>query len=216
MADAQAEVLELRYQTDRQRWLGRNHAPGQPQGLVERPPSDAGDAERIELTTALDPVSVLAVRVRIAAGAKARLTFATAASADAGTLHAIVDKYRQASHVQRASLMSATLAGIRLRTMRLSASNLAAIQSLTTGLLFGLARPPGFGGDPQAETGPQSSDKRLLWRLGISGDRPIVLVWATVIEGLNLLRVATQALRWWAWGGVACDLVVVNLLLGKG
>jgi cyclic beta-1,2-glucan synthetase len=211
VADAQAEVVELRYQTDRQRWLGRNHAPGQPQGRLERPPSDAGDAQRIELTTALDPVSVLAVRVRIAAGAKARLTFATAASADAGTLHAIVDKYRQASHVQRASLMSATLAGIRLRTMRLSARNLAAIQSLTTGLLFSLARPPGFGGDPQGETGPQSSDKRLLWRLGISGDRPIVLVWATVIEGLNLLRVATQALRWWAWGGVACDLVVVNL-----
>ncbi len=212
LADAQAHVLELRLQTDRQRWLGRNRAPAQPQGLVDLPPQpDGTTSASIGLNTALDPVSVMAVRVRIAPGGKAQLTFATAASADAGTLHAIIDKYRQASHVQRASLMSATLAGIRLRAMRVSARNLAAIQSLTTALLFGLARPPSHAGSTRADTGAGTSDKRLLWRLGISGDKPIVLVWATVIEGLGLLRVMTQALRWWAWGGIACDLVVVNL-----
>ncbi|MEP6970469.1 MAG: glucoamylase family protein, partial [Betaproteobacteria bacterium] len=212
LADAQAQVLGLRLQSDRQRWLGRNHAPGQPQGLVELPPqSDGSPSGRIALNTELDPISVLAVRVRIAPGAKAQLTFATAASADAGTLHAIIDKYRQASHVQRASLMSATLAGIRMRTMRLSARSLAAIQSLTTALLFGLARPPLLAGGSRVDAAAGVNDKRVLWRLGISGDRPVLLVWATVIEGLNLLRVATQALRWWAWGGIACDLVVVNL-----
>ncbi len=214
LADSQAQVLELRLQTDRQRWLGRNHAPGKPQGLVDLPPQpDGKPSGSIEMNTALDPVSVLAVRVRIAAGGKAQLTFATAASADAGTLHAIIDKYRQASHVQRASLMSATLAGIRMRTMRMTARNLAAIQAVTTALLFGLARALPLSAGAQVDTGAGAgaSDMRLLWRLGISGDRPIVLVWATVVEGMGVLRVATQALRWWAWGGISCDLVVVNL-----
>ncbi|MBP6503204.1 MAG: carbohydrate-binding protein [Rhodoferax sp.] len=212
LADTQADVLELRLQTDRQRWLGRNHTPAQPQGQVDLPPQPgAAPSDRIGLNTALDPVSVLAVRVRIAPGAKAQLTFATAASLDPGTLHAIIDKYRQPSHVQRASLMSATLAGIRMRTMRMSARNLAAIQSLTTALVFGLARAPSHGDQTRAPTGTGTSDKRLLWRLGISGDKPVVLIWATVADGMSLLRVATQALRWWAWGGVGCDLIVVNL-----
>ena len=38
-------------------------------------------------------------------------------------------------------------------------------------------------------------DRRLLWRFGISGDRPIVLVSAGVMEGAALLRALAQALR---------------------
>ena len=122
----------------------------------------------------------------------------------------MIDKYRQSSHVQRASLMSATLAAIRLRSMRLSSENFAAIQNLTTALVHSLTRTPAR----RAATPPSGStaacDQRVLWRLGISGDRPVLLVWATVEEGLGLLRVLVHALRLWAWGGIACDLVVVN------
>ena len=53
-------------------------------------------------------------------------------------------------------------------------------------------------------------DRRLLWRFGISGDRPLILVSAGVPQGLGLLRSLAQALRLWSWGGIACDLVVVN------
>src|SRR5438093_1621032 len=48
------------------------------------------------------------------------------------------------------------------------------------------------------------------WRCGISGDRPLILVSAGVTQSLGLLRSLAQALRWWSWGGVACDLVVVT------
>jgi len=30
------------------------------------------------------------------------------------------------------------------------------------------------------------------------------------LQGLGLLRTLAHALRWWSWGGIACDLVVVN------
>ncbi|MDP2368169.1 GH36-type glycosyl hydrolase domain-containing protein, partial [Rhodoferax sp.] len=48
------------------------------------------------------------------------------------------------------------------------------------------------------------------WRFGISGDRPLILVSAGVVEGLGLMRSLAQGLSLWTWGGVACDLVVVN------
>ncbi len=211
LADVRAQVRGVSVQADRQRWLGRNHTHSAPIAQFDPAPvafESAGDPGpgRVTLSTGLDPCAALAVRLQIAPHGKAQVTFATTASADAGTLHAVIDKYRQSSHVQRASLMSATLAGIRLRSMRISSGNYGAIQSLTTALVLALTRAPGNATGPPADL----CDKRLLWRLGISGDRPLLLVWAASIEGLGLLRVMVQALRLWAWGGIACDLVLLN------
>ena len=244
LTDSDPQVVGLRIQTDRQRWLGRNRAASQPLASFDLPPTagtapdalpdaapDKSDplpgplhAGSLPLTTGLDPVCALAVRLRIAPFGKAKLTFATAASDNAATLHAVIDKYRQASVVQRSSLMSATLTAIRLRTLRLGPDNFAALQSLTTALVLSLTRPqvePGRTADnPRAAglaaataavaTGAAHCDRRLLWRFGISGDRPLLLVNAGVGQGVGLLRTLAQALRLWAWGGVACDLVVVN------
>ncbi len=204
IAASDPQVISVRVQADRQRWLGRNRGASRPLASFELPPLSVDDAP-VGLDTGLDPVCALAVRLRIAPRGKAMLTFATAATDNGGVLSAVIDKYRQPIHVQRASLMSATLAGIRLRALRIGAENFAAVQSLTTALLLTVARPQSAGASHA-----EPCDRRLLWRFGISGDRPIVLVTAGVSQGLGLLRSLTQALRLWSWGGVACDLVVVN------
>ena len=225
LVDTKAHVIGLQVQADRQRWLGRNHTPAAPRAsldplpvLTARPDAQTTGAP-MALDTGLDPMCVLAVRVRINPNAKAQLTFATAASDHAATLQAVIDKYQQPSHVQRASLMSATLAGIRLHVLRISADNFTAIQSLTSALVFSLAKSK-----PQAQdqstaldnasarltSSQETCDRRLLWRFGISGDRPMILVTVGATRGLGLLRSLAQGLRLWSWGGVACDLVVVN------
>ena len=221
LAESLPAVQTLRCQTDRQRWLGRNRAPWAPQARL-----DGWDtAQDSTLQTGLDPVCVLGARLRIPAAGRARLTFATAASRSMATLDAVIDKYRQASHVERASLMSATLASIRLRDLGLSADSATALQSLSTALLMTLTRPHA-GPQPAAGTAggtalhavqdgppgtpPVACDKRLLWRFGISGDRPLLLVTAAAMPGLGIVRSLTRALALWSWGGLACDLVVVN------
>lgn len=205
LAESDPQVVRVRAQTDRQRWLGRNQDATQPRGeLDELPPAPDGVAgATTPLDTGLDPVCALGVQLHLAPQAQARLVFATAASDDGAVLDAVIDKYRQPSHVQRASLMSATLSGIRLRSLSLGPESFAAIQKLTSALVQSLTRP-------QAGVAGEVCDRRLLWRFGISGDRPLILVSAGVVQGLGLLRSLAQALRLWAWGGVACDLVVVN------
>jgi cyclic beta-1,2-glucan synthetase len=216
LAITDPQVVSLRLQTDRQQWLGRNHAASQPLGVFETLPGDEtassandGDALEVKLDTGLDPVCAMLVRLRIAPYAKARLTFATTAAVDTGTLHAVIDKYQQHSHVQRSSLMSATLAGIRLRTLGISAEKFSAIQTITTAIVLCLTRPE----SPEARSigvMGEVCDKRLLWRFGISADRPIVLVSASMVQGLGLLRSMVQALRLWSWSGVVCDVVMIN------
>lgn len=212
LADHDPQIVTIRTQTDRQQWLGRNRDTSQPQAVLSptHPGPSAPVAEQgIPLATGLDPVCVLCVTLRIAPRGKARLTFATAASDNPGTLRAVIDKYRQHSHVQRASLMSATLAGIRLRTLGMGSESFAAIQLLGTALALSLTRPrPGQAGGQDLPA--DVCDRRLLWRFGISGDRPVILVSAGVSQGLGMLRTLAQALRVWSWGGLACDLVVVN------
>ncbi|WP_310462305.1 GH36-type glycosyl hydrolase domain-containing protein [Sphaerotilus sp.] len=206
LADADPQITEVRLQTDRQRWLGRNRAVGDPLAAFDAAPAGTGD-ERVRLGTGLDPVCALAVRLRLAPHSVSQLTFATAASDNGGTLHAVIDKYRQPSHVKRASLMSATLTGIRLRALRISPENFAAVQLLSTALLFSLTRTPTR---MVALEDLGVCDRRLLWRFGLSGERPLVLVQVGVVQDLGLLRSLAQALRLWSWGEVACDLVVVN------
>ena len=217
LAQGDPQVTGLRQQADRQAWRGRNRAASQPLACFDDLPLADPDLEAEEpaLVTGLDPICALSVSLRIAPQGKARLTFATAASDHAGTLRAVIDKYRQASHIERASLMSATLAGIRLRDQRLGAEAVAAVQSLSTALVLSLTRPASPGRPTAAlatQGGPAAPpcDRRLLWSLGISGDRPLLLVQAGVPQGLSLLRTLGQALRQWDWARVPCDLVVVN------
>ena len=212
LAESDVQVVALRVQPDRQQWLGRNRAPHQPLAALSSLPSydaapSSADAQApdVELVNGLDPVCVLAVRLRIAPFSKAELTFATAAADHPGTLRAVIDKYRQPSHVQRASLMSATLAGIRLRASRVSPESFAAIQTLTSAVVHSLTRRQPAQLEPAA-----AIDRRLLWRFGMSGERPIVLVLAGVARSMSLVRTLAQALRLWSWGGIACDLVVLN------
>jgi len=204
LAESLPVVETLRCQTDRQAWLGRNRAPWAPRAQLQAWPADADPDGGATLDTGLDPVCVLAADLQLAPGARARLTFATAASRDDATLQAVLDKYRQRAQVERASLMSSTLTSIRLRDLGMGAHTSLTLQTLTTALLMTLTRP-------QAERRPLAvCDRRLLWRFGLSGERPLVLVSAVAIQGLGLVRSLTQALSVWAWGGVAVDLVVVN------
>ena len=203
LAETAPEVVALRCQTDRLHWRGRNRSAARPLARL-REFGAAGDDGFETLDTGLDPVCVLAVTLRIKPGARLRLCFATAAAADAATLQSVVDKHQQASAIARSSLMSATLAGIRLRTLRMGADTFTTLQTLNTALLLTLARPSRTGAVLHAR------DRRLLWRFGISGERPLVLVAASGMQGLGLLRSLSQALSLWQWGGLVCDLVVVN------
>ena len=215
LVETDAPIMSVGLQADRLGWLGRNRDPSMPLAVL----APAGDGPADEamsdtaLDTGLDPMCAMSVRLQIAPRGKVRLTFCTAASDHRATLDAVIDKYRQRGPVERASLMSATLTRIRLREINVNPENFAAIQSLTTAVLMSVTRPrppeppPGAA---RAADRPTVCDRRLLWRFGISGDRPVVLVTAAAPHGLALVRALMQGLRTWAWAGVACDLVVVN------
>jgi len=208
ITDSTTPFTSLGLTTDRLAWQGRNRSRSQPWARLDPAPDSSSSDPLHTLNTGLDPVCALGVTLHIAPGAKARFTLATAVASKTDTLRAVIDKYRQTSNVQRASLISATLTGIRLRALRINADNFTAMQTLTSALVMNLTRAQARAVRPQGAT--EVCDKRLLWRFEISGDRPIILVLVNATQGLGLLRVLAQSLGLWLWSNVPCDLVVIN------
>jgi cyclic beta-1,2-glucan synthetase len=196
VAQADTGVTGLRASADRALWLGRLREAWQPHALFSPHETPNGPC-----ATGLDPVAALSMRITLAPHGTAQLTLATAAAAERATLNALVDRYRLASGVERSSTLSATVAQLRQREQRLGPEERVALQTVTTLLTQLHTRPAAPAG---------ACDRRLLWRHGISGDRPLIVATLSASHGLRLVRALVQGLLRWAWGGVACDLVLLN------
>ena len=227
LAQAQCEVSEVQPCADRLRWFGRYGSPAQPVGdgalawwpetAEDTPVVDAAtppDAQPLLqspplpgrlLDTGMDPMAVISARIVLAPGATSRLTFVSAAAATQDELDALVDKYRQAHHVERASSMSHTMASILLHDTRLDADSWVAMLHLQT--LLSTVPTRELPGDLVPA---DRCDKRLLWRHGIGGDRPILCVEIHNETGLALVHLMVRALIAWAAAGQGVDLVVIN------
>ena len=207
LAEADAHIVSVDCTADRRTFLGRNRERAQPalgkQVWMNRSTPING----------LDPVACLRVTVRIAAGEIARLSFATAAAQNKEDLIARIDKYLQPMHVERATRMAATLAQVRLRDLGIDVDENAALQDLTTALMYTSPRATSHGKlDATSPARPDAApvDQRQLWRFGISGDKPIVLVRIHSREGVELVQSLLRAQPWWSFGGLATDVVVLN------
>ncbi|MGV8803539.1 MAG: GH36-type glycosyl hydrolase domain-containing protein [Polaromonas sp.] len=195
LAEVDADLLAVDCIADRRVFSGRNRPAHQPALLAQRLDSQG------QPVNGLDPVACLRVKLRLAPGAMARLTFATAAATTEEELTARIDKYLQPMHVERATRMAATLAQVRLRDLALTPEEHLTLQDLTTALMYSTPRPGAL---------PGPLDQRQLWRLGISGDKPIVLVRIQSVSGLPLVHALLRAQPWWTFGGLAMDMVIIN------
>ncbi|MGI4778466.1 MAG: GH36-type glycosyl hydrolase domain-containing protein [Janthinobacterium lividum] len=195
VAAADAHVLSIGCMADRRAFIGRNRTLATP--ALDAQPLDADGAP----INGLDPIACLRVQLRIEAGATARVTFATAAGEDAEALTPLIDRYMQPMHVERAMRMAATLAQVRLRDLSIDPAKSLALQDLTTILTYTT---------PRVMSDRGTIDLRQIWRFGISGDKPIVLVHIHSMSGMGLVNALLRAQPWLGFGGVACDLVVLN------
>ena len=204
IAHADHPLGSVEPQTDRAVWMGRYRDAAHPQAHYQGVCTD-----QAELATGLDPVASLSARTTVPAHSGVKITFATAVAGSHDALALLVDRYRQPAAIERSVLMSTTFTSVRMREMAVALEDRAAIQRLTTLVALLHTRPA-----PQAATAAAPDlplcDRRALWRLGISGERPLVVVEVGTVQGMRLVRSLAQALRLWSWGGVLCDLVVLN------
>lgn len=191
----------IQFETDRGRFLGRRRTMSRPAAL---------DVDAVELTGSvgpvLDPIFALRVRLRVDPGSSTTVAFSTAVADSREEALALADEFHSMHAITRAFELAWAHNRVELRHLQLAVEDAHLFQRLAGHLLFpslGLrAAPEILAANLQGQPG--------LWRLGISGDMPILLVRISEPADLNLIRRLLTAHTYWRTKGLHVDLVLLN------
>ena len=198
---AEGETIgELEYETDRARFLGHGRGIRTPMSVIDGLPLSN------TVGAVLDPIVSLRRRVRLAPGDSARVTFSTLITSSRDEAISLADEYNNPATFERAATLAWTQAQVQLRHIGIDADEAYLFQELASGILYSDAtlRPSSavLMGNNQGPPG--------LWRHGISGDLPIVLLRIDDAEDQNIVRQLLRAHEYWRMKQLAVDLVILN------
>ena len=189
----------IEWETDRAAFLGRGREPDDPIALDGRPLSWTTGA-------VLDPVASLRLRVRLAPGGFIRLTFSTAMARERAAAVALAQRYHDPASAARALALAQTHAQIELRHLTLTPEDSQLFLRLAS-LVLGTDASRQAGTDVLARN---TLGQPELWRHGISGDLPILLVRVLEEDGIPLVQRVLRAQEYWRLKGLAADVVILN------
>ncbi len=190
----------VEYETDRARFLGRNQFVREPVSVMDgRPLSNTVGA-------VLDPIFSLRTRVRVEPGATIHLCLSTVIAGSREQIVGLADKYHDPITFQRISTMAWTHAQVQLYHLGVTADEANLFQYLADGLIYSDAtmRPT----SDVLRRGKGSA--RDLWRYGISGDRPILLLRIDDVDEREIVRQLLRAHDYFRSKRFAVDLVFLN------
>ena len=154
----------------------------------------------------LDPVFSLRRTVHLAPGERTRVTFVTVAGGSRDEVTELVEKYRDYPAIRRAFELAWNRAQLELRHLRLTQEEVQRFQHLAGIVLY-----------PQPTLRPTSDRLKKnergqteLWKYGISGDLPIVLVTIRDLFDAYAVREILLAHTYWSLRGLKADLVILN------
>ena len=201
LAVAEGEsVGEIQFETDRARFLGRGRDVRDAVSVIDgRPLSDT-------VGTVLDPIFSVRRRLRIPAGATARVAFWTIVAPTRAEALDLVDKHHDSTAFERAVTLAWTQAQVQLHHLRVDADEAHLFQRIANRVLY--SDPTLRPSSDLLRRGEGGQSK--LWPAGISGDLPIVLVRIDETEDLEIVRELVRAHEYWRMKRLGVDLVILN------
>jgi len=201
LAVAEGEsVGEIQFETDRARFLGRGRDVRDAISVIDgRPLTDTVGA-------VLDPIFSVRRRLRIQAGATARVAFWTIVAPTRAEALDLVDKHHDSTAFERAVTLAWTQAQVQLHHLRVDADEAHLFQRIANRVLY--SDPTLRPSSDLLKRGAGGQSK--LWPSGISGDLPIVLVRIDEIGDLGIVRELVRAHEYWRMKQLGVDLVILN------
>ena len=190
----------VQYETSRHGFLGRGQDTRVPLAVTEnRPLSNS-------VGTVLDPIFSLRQRVRLQPSGTARITFSTAVAHSREHILMLADKYNDVNIFERVERLAWTNAQILMRHLNIDAREAHLFQRLAGRVFYS---------DNSLRPRPNvlALNKRTqseLWKYGISGDLPIVLVRIGVVAHLEMVKQLLHGHEYLRLKGLPIDLVILN------
>ena len=192
-------IGEMQYETDRARFIGRNHTVRDPVAMDGRPLSDTAG-------TVLDPIFSLRCRVRLKPRTSAYVSFWTLVAASRQEALELAHKYRSPSAYSRTVARAWTLAQLQYQHLGITPEEAHLFQKLANPLIY--SDPASRSKSELIKTG--ANVQPVLWSTGISGDAPILLLRVDVATDMKTLRQIVKAHGYLSMKGLEFDLVIIN------
>jgi len=191
------------YETDRSRFIGRGRSTANPLVLDSR---DGRPALSNTDGSVLDPVVAIRRTLTLAPDESASVQIISGVVDTRETALALLEKYCDRHFVERAFEMAWFQSQEVLRHLNASEADAQIFGRLASSVVYAnalrRAAPAIIARNRLGQSG--------LWRFGISGDLPIVLLHIRDLDRIDLVRQALQAHAYWRMKGLAADLVIVN------
>jgi cyclic beta-1,2-glucan synthetase len=193
-----ASVAFAGFETDRERFLGRNGSMRRPRGLEKGLSGNQG--------ATLDPIMAICAEVNLAPYATEQLAFVTIAGPSRQSVDETATRYETLASFEWLLSDAHAEAGREAARLGLSAARLPELQALLSSLLAPRAE---LRATPEQVAANQLG-QRDLWGLGISGDHPLLLVETANGDRGALLADLVRAHQLWRRRGTTVDLVLLS------
>ena len=195
-----AKWSEPSFETDRARFIGRGHSVAAPRVLLE-----AGELSGGEGAT-LDPVVAIRRVVELAPGQSATVDLITGITPTQDAALELINRYFDHRLGNRVFELAWTHSQVIRQQLDMGSTDAMLFDRLVSSILHADPALRSLHGPRQHLPHGQSG----LWKYGISGDLPIIVLRIANTDSFSLLRQLVQAHTWWRMKGVSCDLVIWN------
>ncbi len=187
-------------ETDRARFLGRGNTAASPTAM-RRPGPLSNSAGPV-----LDPAVALRRTVTVPPNGEVRVVFALGVAETRAAAEALVEKYKSPRVAERTFELAWTHSQVTLRQLNASEAQAQLFARLASALIYAQPARRANSAALMANRGVQAG----LWRYGISGDLPIVLLAISDATNMEFVQLLVQAHAYWRVKGLSADLVVLN------
>ena len=189
----------MSYETDRMRFVGRGRTAGEAQALDSDAPL-AGNAGAV-----LDAIAAIRVPLVLAAGASCTVDWFTGVGATRAECEALVRRCREPGAGDRVIEAAGAWRDETLRRIGASSADALVYEQLAGAVV---CASPALRA-PAPAIAANERGQSSLWRFGVSGDLPIVLVRVQDADGLDLVRQMVRAHAFWKACGIASEMMIV-------
>ncbi len=194
--------MALPSQISRMGFIGRRGDLNRPIGLRSWP-----EEPKSSWSAPIEPCAAMARRLTILPGERAGVHFAILYGEHEEALRKQAEAYLSSDGAERAFAMAATRAQVEMSYLGLTASKLRLYERIAYALLHPFtARSPAQAEAAQRLIAGQSE----LWRFGVSGDLPIILMRIEDVAQISMAREIAAAHEYLRMKGLLADLVLMN------
>lgn len=205
MAVHGAEIMEVSYETDRMKFIGRGNTIYEPKAMKATDASDMALLSGSE-GSVLDPIVAIRYRIILEQDDVVVVNIVTGIGETRDAVLGLVEKYQDRRLADRVFDLSWTHSQVLLRQFNITEADAQLYCRLASSIIY--ANP-----SLRAEASILIKNRRGqsgLWGYAISGDLPIVLLRIEDPDNIDLVRQIVQAHSYWRLKGLAVDLVIWN------